>query len=84
MWSRIASAPAAPDGGVAGLHRRGREDVSREAAHRRVRSRGWSQTSGVLYLQGRENGLEEYENQSQEKYPAEAAAADGRADAHFR
>ncbi|MFH1436639.1 MAG: hypothetical protein ABIJ56_13095, partial [Pseudomonadota bacterium] len=30
MWSRIASAPAAPDGGVAGHHRRGREDESRK------------------------------------------------------
>ena len=30
MWSRIASAPAAPEVGVAELHRRGREDVSRK------------------------------------------------------
>ncbi|MFH1437306.1 MAG: lysylphosphatidylglycerol synthase domain-containing protein [Pseudomonadota bacterium] len=39
MWSRVASAPTAPDGGAAGLHRREREDESREAAHRRGRSR---------------------------------------------
>jgi hypothetical protein len=49
MRSRIACAPGAPDAGVAELHRGGREDVSRETARRRGRSREWSQSCGSMH-----------------------------------
>ncbi len=49
MRSRIACAPGAPDAGVAELHRGGREDVSRETARMRVRSREWFRSCGSMH-----------------------------------